>query len=266
MPKKGKITDETRLAQLKTAREKSLATRRKNKKIKELKKLEEQEKLRKYDEMLAKEKKVDFKEERVNTEEVDLNNPIEARAASTVSEEEKDPNVVNHPGQSRFGEKPMVETPIDIEEPVIMLEEPKPEPEPEPVKAPEPEPDTESEPDLFKSEEEYFSEKSVESEEELPPPPKRRKKKRKKKHIKRVRYYSSSDSSDSDDGEIVIRRRKPKKNVLYYEDLEEYLRMKNKETFVEPPTHQPEQEAPEDKEKDFFRQRLELAKQSLFSI
>ena len=90
--------------------------------------------------------------------------------------------------------------------------------------------------------------------------------KRKKKHIKRVRYYSSSDSSDSDDGEIVIRRRKPKKNVLYYEDLEEYLRMKNKETFVEPPTHQPEQEAPEDKEKDFFRQRLELAKQSLFSI
>ena len=91
-------------------------------------------------------------------------------------------------------------------------------------------------------------------------------KKHKKKHIKRVRYYSSSDSSDSDDGEIVIIRRNPKKNVLYYEDLEEYLRMKNKETFVEPPTHQPEQEAPEDKEKDFFRQRLELAKQSLFSI
>jgi hypothetical protein len=264
MPKKGKITDETRLAQLATARKKSLETRRKNKKIKELKKLEEQEKLKKYEEMIVKEKKVEFKEEIVNSGvEVDLNDPIEARAAS--NESEQDPNIVNHPSHSRFGELKM-ETPIDVEEPVMMLKEPQPEPEDEPQKAPEPEPDTESEPDLFQSEEEYYSEKSVESEEEeLPPPPKRKKRKKSKRHIKRVRYYSSSSDSDSD-GQIIIRRRKPKKNILYYEDLEEYLRIKNNETFVEPPTHKPEQETPEEKEKDFFREKLELAKQSLFSI
>ncbi len=50
---------------------------------------------------------------------------------------------------------------------------------------------------------------------------------------------------------------------MYYEDLEEYLKFKNKETekFVEPPVAQ--QISVQEKEDEIFRRRLEEARKSI---
>ena len=66
MPKKGKIEDPERLAQLAEARKKSLETRRRNARIKKAKKKEEEEKAKKYDEML---KAKEVEEKQVNVDE-----------------------------------------------------------------------------------------------------------------------------------------------------------------------------------------------------
>ena len=122
MPRHGKIEDPERLEQLAAARKKSLETRRRKKKIKELKKKEEEEKLKKYEEMLAKQEAQEKKNQ------VNGDDPIEARVANTStteSETDNDENVVNHPAYSRFGEKPMVEFVIE-EEPEVQMKEPEP--------------------------------------------------------------------------------------------------------------------------------------------
>jgi hypothetical protein len=263
MARKGKIDDPERLAQLAEARKKSLETRRRNAARKKAKKQEEEEKAKKYDKLI----------EEQEEKQVNLDDPIQARAASTIPiKKEKDENVVHHPSQSRFGEKPLVEIPIGDDDDLILQhpsdqipEEQKPEIKKPVVKKPEPEEeDEESEPDLFKSEEEYFTDDTIESEDEPQKVVKKKKRRKSKRKVKRVKYYSSS-SSDSE-GEIIIRRKKPKKNVLYYEDLEEYLKFKNKETekFVEPPVAQ--QISVQEKEDEIFRRRLEEARKSLFSI
>ena len=264
MPRKGKIEDPERLAKLAEARKKSLETRRKNAAKKKAKKQEEEEKAKKYDKLMQEQNKIEPDEKKVN-----LDDPIEARAASTTVPEKKDENIVLHPSQSRFGD--IQEDPIlDEDDDLIIQEDQKPEevkPEikkPEVKKEPEPEEEDEySEPDLFKSEEEYFTDDTIESEDE-PKVVKKKKKRKSRKKVKRVKYYSSS-SSDSD-GEIIIRRKKPKKNVLYYEDLEEYLKFKNQNTekFVEPPLSKEMSE--QEKEDEIFKRKLEEARRSLFSI
>ena len=54
--------------------------------------------------------------------------------------------------------------------------------------------------------------------------------------------------------------------MLYYEDLEEYLKFKNKETekYVDPPVSQ--QMSAQQKEDEIFKRKLEEARKSLFSI
>ena len=54
--------------------------------------------------------------------------------------------------------------------------------------------------------------------------------------------------------------------MLYYEDLEEYLKLKNQSTekFVEPPLSKEMSE--QEKEDEIFKRKLEEARRSLFSI
>jgi hypothetical protein len=273
MPKKGPVTDPERLKKLEQARKKSLETRRRNKALKEQKKKEQEQKAAKYDEMMAGKNEVE--ETVVNTDD-----PISARAKAAIPRDE-DPNVVNHVSQSRFGEspeeyvlpQPELREDFDLNEkkapPASSLDTNKEVVEKTNTnkEVVEEEEEYRSSPDLFRSEEEYLSDESMSDHEQFIPIPKKKKhkSKKKKKHIKRVKYYSSSSSDDSD-GEIIIRRKKPKKNVLYYEDLEEYMKMKNnvQDKTVAPTFSQVEPKV--DEQQKYLREQLDLAKASLFTL